>query len=154
MRRNPNKRQHESVPYAEATIKTLDPTVTYDRSCGQKARAESSAGGIEQNEGIFKSQPLPRHREPSLVDALLRAKQDAIPANASTLYDPEPVSFLPGGDPIENACGQFSMHFGIDTNRVEFFFPRHCRCSVPRAMSDTPDYAVRPARLPERARQN
>ncbi len=58
MRRNPNKRQHESVPYAEATIKTLDPTATYDRSCGQKARAESSAGGIEQNEGTFKSQPL------------------------------------------------------------------------------------------------
>jgi len=83
----------------------------------QQCRGEGAVARVDGDLRVLEAEPAAGQREPGLVDRLLRAEQQPVPADAPHRGEPgQHDSFPRAGDQAEHAIGQHVIGLGVDTD--------------------------------------
>ena len=120
-RRNCQGRHDQITPDQPAPVEGGVPLSLQDKPWHQQSRRERAAR-FDRDGSILKPEPLTCNGKPRLVNRLLGAEQDPVPANpwliCCQLAQRRPLGLA--GDNRQDTVGEFVMHFRVDANRSDF----------------------------------
>jgi hypothetical protein len=114
----------------------------------QQPGGEGAVRRIDRDSRLIESQPAPGQRKPCLVDRLLGAEQQPIPAwlRRRGREGAQSGALVGGRDDVQHALGQPVIGLGIKPEGEHVLDARDGRCPVAGAMGHAADDARRPLR--------
>lgn len=119
-----------------------------DGGVGDQKPGAEPALGVDVHHRLGEVEPSAGQREPDLVDRLLGAEQDRVPAHrvVRVAQRRERGDLGGRGDPGEDALGEVLVRLGVDADRQRRLRRGNRRRTVSRAVRDAAGHADRPDR--------
>ena len=133
---------------SQRPVKLVEGRAVDDRGGNLDAGGKGAFRRVDRDVRVREAEPLAGEREPGLVDRLLGAEQQAVPAGPRRRDRQlaQPGALGGQGDQLEDAAGKRGVGLRVKPDREQVLRARDRGGAVPRAVRDAADDAVRPQR--------